>query len=287
MVTVLAAILARTLFVASSTLRQPEYAKVIENYVKAVYSRNFRDAYRWISTLDRQRKDQETYISEQGPFTGFALMVASRLASFIETTPAQPAFAGDHAKVAVKLKLPDVERLAPHLFDWDEEKLNSLSAAEQNAIMETIGRWHKEGQLPFAQVDEKFELVKENSARKILLNWRAGVSVEVATQIPNHAPLEVVPLAREILFQPGVPFTITLKLKNNSQRELRARVAHNVEPKNLEKYLGLANCGSFLPFRLGPGKEDQNNSTFLVWTNLPAEINRFTMIYQFEVDWQD
>jgi hypothetical protein len=41
-----------------------------------------------------------------------------------------------------------------------------------------------------------------------------------------------------------------------------------------------------VPFRLAAGKEEENRSTFLVWTNLPAEIKRFTMIYEFEVDKQ-
>jgi hypothetical protein len=61
---------------------------------------------------------------------------------------------------------------------------------------------------------------------------------------------------------------------------------HNVEPKNLEKYLGVGDCGTFVPFRMAAGKEEENNTTFLVWTNLPAEIKRFTMIYEFEVDQQ-
>jgi hypothetical protein len=65
---------------------------------------------------------------------------------------------------------------------------------------------------------------------------------------------------------------------------MRARVMHNVEPKSVEKYLGVGDCGTFVPFRLGAGKVERNDTTFLVWTNLPADIKRFTMIYDFEVD---
>ena len=103
-------------------------------------------------------------------------------------------------------------------------------------------------------------------------------------KLPDGTALEATPANSTIVFQPGEPFTIALKLRNKSHQELRARVVHNVEPKILEKYLGVGDCGTFVPFRLAAGKQDENRSTFLVWTNLPAEIKRFAMIYEFEVD---
>jgi hypothetical protein len=269
-----------------STTPAGEIGRVAENYVKALYSRDFASSYRWLSARDRDAKSQATYVKEQGSFTGFTFQLANKLASFVEVTAAEPIVSGDRATLSVSLKLPDAEKLAPLVLHWQEDKLNALSSAEQNALLTTIAERKRQAEIPFTQARENFDLVKENNQWKIFLNWQSGVKVEVKMKLPDGTALEVTPVNSQIVFQPGEPFTIALKLKNKSNRELRARLVHNVEPKSLEKYLGVGDCGNFVPFRLAAGKQDENRSTFLVWTNLPAEIKRFTMIYEFEVDTQ-
>lgn len=231
-----------------------------------------------------KKKDQYTFAREQGAFAGFTLTLATKLAHSIQAVPVQSVVSDERAKTRFRLTLPDVQRLAPDVMGWDEDKLNALSVTEQKALLAKIERWQKESRIPITQVEENFELLKERDGWKIFLNWRAGVRVEIRAKLADATPLEVEPVTRDIIFQPGEPFTITLRLRNSSNRELRARVAHNVEPKSLEKYLGVGDCGSFVPFRLGPGKETQSSSTFLVWTDFPAETERFTMLYEFEVD---
>ncbi len=269
-----------------STTPAGEIGRVTENYVKALYSRDFASAYRWLSTRDRDAKSQAIYVKEQGSFTGFTLQLASKLASFVEIIAGEPMISGDRATLSVNLKLPDVEKVAPLVLDWQEDKLNALTSAEQNALLATIAERKRQNGIPFSQTEEQFQFVRENNHWKIFLDWPSGVRVDVKMKLPSGTPLEVTPADSQISFQPGEPFTIALKLKNKSNQELRARVVHNVEPKALEKYLGVGDCGNFVPFRLAAGKQDENRSTFLVWTNLPAEIKRFTMIYEFEVDKQ-
>lgn len=110
------------------------------------------------------------------------------------------------------------------------------------------------------------------------------VRVHIRTKLPPRAPLEVQPAEPEIAFRPGEPFTVTLKVKNRSDKEVWSRVAHTVEPEIIARYMGLADCGAFIPFRLPPGKETENSATFLVWTDLPRQTNQFAMVYRFEVD---
>ena len=88
----------------------------------------------------------------------------------------------------------------------------------------------------------------------------------------------------EILFEPGEPFTSTLTVTNLSQREVWAKVAHNVEPQIVAKLMGMLDCGSFLPFRLGPGEESEATSTYLIWTDFPPGLKSFTVTYQFDLD---
>lgn len=58
--------------------------QVLTRYLKAAYARDFREAYRWISSEDRRLKDQKRYVLERGPFNGFTLELAKKLSSFIE-----------------------------------------------------------------------------------------------------------------------------------------------------------------------------------------------------------
>ena len=273
-------------FGARPTAPRNELMRVAEAYVKALYSRDFALAYAALSAHDHEAKSRETYVNEQGAFSGFALQLARKLASSIEVSTLPPKIDRDKAALEVQLRLPDPEKLAPLLFEWDDDKLNALPAADQAALLSEIDERFKQKAIPFTSVKENFAFVKENNQWKILLNWQSPVRVDVKINLPNGTPLQIELADRDISFKPGEPFTIRLKLQNASSRELRARVVHNVEPKTVEKYLGVGDCGTFVPFRLGAGKADQNNTTFLVWTNLPAEIKRFTMIYDFEVDKQ-
>ena len=272
------------LYTARSTLNPPDLPTVVQNYVKAVYARNFKEAYRWLSTQDRRTKDEETYVQERGAFDGFTARLAARLAGFIESAPLQTNLTGNQATVKLKFTVPDAEKLSAQLLGWDKERLNSLPVEEQNTLLQMIDRWRQEGKIPLAQVEESFALVKEGRQWKVLLNWQDGVRIHILTKLPPSAPLEVEALPKEIVFQPGEPFLVTLKVKNRSNREVWARVAHTVEPEIIAKYMGLADCGAFIPFRLAPGQEQENRATFLVWTDVPDEMKRFTMVYQFEVD---
>jgi hypothetical protein len=281
-----APLLAWQLYGGPSKTPAREITHAAEYYVKAIYARDFVAAYQKLSAHDRDAKSEETYVKEQSSFSGFTLQLATKLATFIEVAAARPMVHGERATLAVNLKLPDVEKLAPLVLNWDEEKLNALSGADQVALLATIDARQQQAAIPLTHAQETLEFVRENNRWQVVLNWRSGVQVDVKMKLPEGAPLNVEPVNPAIRFQPGEPFTITLRLKNPTNKELRARVMHNVEPKSLEKYLGVGDCGAFLPFRLAAGKEDENRATFLVWTNLPAEIKRFTMIYEFEVDKQ-
>ncbi len=91
----LIALLARNLYVTRSTSSGADLSQAVDRYVKAVYARDFNAAYLWLAATDRQKKDRETYAREQGAFAGFTLKLATRLASLIETQPAQPPVAGE------------------------------------------------------------------------------------------------------------------------------------------------------------------------------------------------
>ena len=58
--------------------------RTIKNYLKSAYAHDHKKAYRLISNRDRQIKSEDLYIQEKGPFSGFTLTVAGKLAELIE-----------------------------------------------------------------------------------------------------------------------------------------------------------------------------------------------------------
>src|SRR5574341_2094883 len=89
-----------------------EPAHSLEQYLKLTYARDFRSAYRFISAEDQRLKKSNEYESERGPFTGFALEVARKLAGLIEMHPLSSEWIGSRQRVSVAMKLPDANSVA-------------------------------------------------------------------------------------------------------------------------------------------------------------------------------
>ena len=155
--------------------------QLLTEYLRAVYARDFGQAYRFISSADRKLKEERTYIRERGPFNGFTLKAAQKLAGFIEATPVEQERTGSHARIKLKLKLPDADRLSTALLDWDEDRLNSLPAREQMALLQRLEQWKREGKIDVLDGYEEFELVREGGRWRVFLNWAAGARVIFGT----------------------------------------------------------------------------------------------------------
>lgn len=283
---VLLAVPAYYLYVLRPGLSSSTPVRVVENYVRASYARNFKQAYRSLSAQDRKAKDEATYVSKQGAFSGFTARLAAKLAGFIEAKPMETIIADSNARIKLKLRVPDPDRLSTYLFGWDEDRLNLLSAERQNAMLAMIDRLQREKKLPFTEAEESFDLIRENNDWRILLQPNKTVRVQILVKLPGGAPLQVEPEPGEVVFQPGEPFNVKLKVRNQSDKEVWARVAHTAEPEIMAKFMGLRDCGAYIPFHLAPHKEKENSATFLVWTDIPAETKHFKMIYEFAVDKQ-
>ena len=68
--------------------RRPEKPEqVLTKYLKFLYARDFRHAYRFIASADHRLKSQKDYVRERGPFSGFALEAARKLSDRIELKP--------------------------------------------------------------------------------------------------------------------------------------------------------------------------------------------------------
>ena len=46
-------------------------ARILIKYLRAIYSRDFKHAYRFVSAADKRLKEEGVYVRERGPFSGF------------------------------------------------------------------------------------------------------------------------------------------------------------------------------------------------------------------------
>ena len=274
------------LYMVESTRGRPaeEPTRVLSRYLNFLYARDFRQAYRFISSADRQLKKPEDYARERGSFTGFTLEVARKLAASIQLKPVAEQTDGNSKRIKLAMKLPDATGVAALLLDWDEKRLNSLPPPEQKKIIATIDRLTHDNQLPMIEGEEDYTLVKEGSQWKVFLNWAAGVRVNFAAALPADSALAAEPITKATVARSGDVFTIGFKVKNRAQQETVTRISHHVEPQELAQYLDLVECALLLPVRIRPGEEQVYNSTYLIRGDLPDGVKDLNVTYEFKVE---
>ena len=261
-----------------------EPADVLHEYLKAVYARDYKRAYRFISSLDKKLKKEKVYVRERGPFFGFTSEVAHRLADLIEIHPLEHRQIDGRSLLKLALKLPDANSVAPLVMDWDEQRLNALSGNEQKKILLTIERLIKNKKLKVIEGEEEFAMVREANTWKVFLDWAAGVKVGFNATVPSGGVIAAQAVITETIARPGELFTIAYRVQNRTQSNVATRIVHHVEPKELSEYLDLVECALLLPVRLSPGEEQEFASTYLVRGDLPEGVKELNVNYEFTLE---
>lgn len=278
------------LFLGSATLGAAEQSQlerdpalVLQAYLRATYARDFIDAYRFISTADRNVRDLNRYVQQRGAFAGFTLELAKKLGESIEIKITERQDAPTRIQTVINYKVPDPIKLSPLLLNWDTYRLNSLAPEERKRILDAVDKKKRDGSLDMSEGEEKFELVKENEEWRIFLNWAAGVKIPFRLDLSKSADLDVSLSKNEIVTQPGEMFEIILKIKNRTNQPVTARIGHLVEPNNVADYLDFVQCGFLLPVTIGPAKEEQFSGTYLLRGSLPEGVRQFSLTYDFRL----
>lgn len=264
--------------------RHPDQpVQLLSTYLKFLYARDFRRAYRLIATKDQRLKPLNDYLRERPPFTGFAFEVARKLASLIDIRPVSEQPDQNSNRIKVAMKLPDANALSHLLLDWDEARLNALPAPAQKKILAALDDLIRQRKLPIIEGEEEFVLTREGSQWRVLLDWSAGVKVNFTTVLPAQTVLSAEPLIKQTVARANDVFTVGFRVKNRSSREILTRIVHRVEPKDLAQYLELVQCALLLPVRLRPGEEQVYDSTYVLRGDLPDGTKSLDVIYEFKV----
>lgn len=257
---------------------------VLSRYLKASYARDYKQAYRFISAKDRQLKPEKAYVRERGAFSGFTLIAARKLAEFVAVEEAQVTPEGNRARIKAALKLPDANSLSSLLFDWDEDKLNALPAADQRKILAALDQLRRNGRMKMIEGEEEFALVKEDNGWRLALGWDAALRVTFASIVPENGLIEAKPMPRETVVNSSEPFRISYRVNNRSEKALRTRIIHKIEPQELRQYVDIVECALLLPTDVAAGQEAEYWTTYLVRGDLPESAREIRIIYEFKID---
>ena len=263
-----------------------EPASVTRAYLRAVYARDFAEAYGYVSAEDRRVKDLNRYLRQRGPFNGFALEAARALATLVDIETTQTQIAGNRVLLTARYKAPDPEKLAALMLGWNGYRLNALSAGERNQIIEAIESKKRDGSMAMIAGEEKLTLMKENDEWRIFFNWAAGVTIPFRTIVAEPAAaatLDVSLSRKQVISQPGEVFEVHLKLTNRSPSPLSPASAITSNPRELADYLEIVQCGFLLPVKLQPGTEQEFSATYLLRGSLPEGVHQLNLTYDFRL----
>ena len=123
---------------AANSLR-PVPVDVVKAYLRATQARDWRTAYRYISSVvDGGVRDEQTFLRSQERFDGFALDLARDWRRDMKVWIIEKKLGPTKAHLEVGYRLPTGDEISPQLFDWNPDKLNALSASEQRRLFEAI-----------------------------------------------------------------------------------------------------------------------------------------------------
>lgn len=257
--------------------------QVVKAYLRASYARDYREAYLYISSLDRRVRDQNSFVRAQGSFSGFTLELAKKLAEDMELWVVEKQISSDRARYKVGYRMPAAEELSSLTFAWEPGKLNSLPPAGQKQLLQTLEKIKKDGKMIMTEGQETFDLVSDQGSWKIFFDWASGIKVTLKADSAPSNELEARFVQSDLIIKQNEPFQIALKVKNRGQRELVARIVHHLEPEETIDYVDMVACGALAPLVLRPGDEREISSAYVirdgVRPNTPLAIT-----YEFKLE---
>lgn len=281
-----ALLLAPYYYVVRAERRTPEAEpqRILLAYLRAAYAHDFKKAYEFLSTQDRHQKNEKTYIAEKGPFHGFSLDVARRLADLIEAKPLNITTEGTLRRIKLGMRLPDANSLSDLLHNWEEDKLNALPKRKQLKILGEIDRLQRDRRLKMIEGEEEFLVVQEGSSWRVFLDWAAGMQISYNATVPKNSELEALPLAKETTVRASELFTVAYRVKNRSDQAVTTRIVHRVEPPDLRQHIDIVECALLLPVKMPAGQEAEFSTTYMVRSDLPDGVKNMSITYDFQVE---
>lgn len=107
------------------------------------------------------------------------------------------------------------------------------------------------------------------------------VKVTFLASLNESMPWEFKPAKTSLNVHPGKPATVYYSAKNRSSRTIIGQAVPSVAPGLAAAYFQKTECFCFTQQELKPGEEKMMPVTFIVDSELPAQMNELTLSYTF------
>ena len=261
-----------------------EPQETLTRYLRAIYARDYRMAYQWISTEDRKNKTEADYLRENPSFSGGSLQLTRKLADMIEFRDFQTEIRESRTTVRFTVKMPNANdpTLRTLLLDLDPERISNLPKGTQQDLIEKLKDLRRTGKLPVLEGEESWDMVREPAGWRMFLNWAGGIRVLFEAKVKEGLPWKFWPVQNVVLAKPGETLQVVYRAKNLSDKPVTAKAIHIDEPKDLAgKYLQVVQCFCFIQQTLDPGEEIQLPLVFRLDWDVPNEVKEFQITYEF------
>jgi hypothetical protein len=249
-------------------------------YLKAAQAHDFEAVYSYISSADQRIQNKSSYVRSQVSFNGFALKLARRLTDGMEIWAIDQKIEGKNARLEIGYRTPIGEELSSRLFDWNLDKLNRLSAADQTALIDAVDNLTKNPKRIFLEGRDSFELVLQQDGWRVYFDWKSRARVNFATPPSSSKELAVRFLRNDFLVKTDEPFQVDFRITNRTNREINTRLNHRFEPQRWADNIDMIACGLLAPLRLEPNETRDLSSAYLLRGKIPAGTS-VKIIYDF------
>ena len=237
---------------------------VIAKFLQASYARDYLSAYSYIAARDQHVWSKESYARRYQSLNGFALTLTQTLAARMEIWTMTRQLGSDRVRYEIGYRVPTADELAPALLDWDGQKLNALSNAEQQQLLEKIKNLSQKPDAVRMNGRESLNLIRENGRWKIFYDWASATKVKVKLAAPRGSGIDVLISGDAFMVKKSEPFDVNFTLTNRSDAPTSVRLVHHVEPDSVQQHLEMIACGALLPITLQPGEPQEITMSYLL-----------------------
>ena len=262
----------------------PEPQTVLASFVRALYSRDAAEAYRWLAAADREIKSRADYAAEIGAFAGRPLRMARALAAAIEVQELRVMSDADRVTVSFDAVIPNANAAAIDdlALGFSQERLAGLSAAAFDERLATLRRLASAGELPALRArDETWVLLREAGGWRVFLNWAEAVEVRFEAVTFHDLGWQFQPLRQRVMARHGETIRMAYRARNIGRQATTGKARHVVGPAADAAFLEIVACFCFLEQTLAPGEAVELPLVFRVDFMAPETVKQFVVRYEF------
>ncbi|MBI3762346.1 MAG: cytochrome c oxidase assembly protein [Chloroflexi bacterium] len=245
-------------------------ASIAQDYIRAVWARDYVAVYQLLSAEDRAAQPEKDYVAQHDPFAGGTLALAQHAARSIEFSNIVVGENGDRATVVLHVRVPDGN--GPELSrilnaETDEASLNAGQIGDLTRQLDDL---RAAGKIDFLEGDQTVELRQRDGKWAVFLNLAQAARVTVEGGVKAGLHWEFAPLVGEVRLFPGESARIQYRARNLADRAITAKAEEGTSPAQYANALFFAQCFCLFQETLQPGQEETLAAVIRLDQDLPA-----------------